>query len=347
MHGVAADDGDAGALALAAGTRRRAARHHRVRRTAASSASGAASCPRSSSTAPRGACSSRRAQLGLLDPDWTPEASVAAAARSTSTAPRTGRSPGRWRSGRSCCSTPAPRSRSRSGPAAPAPPGGRRPLRGRPAHVHGLLLLPQPRPAQPPRPRPRHRGPERRRGAAGRAPGRRVVHEPGCAVLGEDRSGFRGGGRGRPERRRLRGRSSATSPASSAGAPPARAATPKTCACPASRPSCSTSSWPRGRPSSWSSSPAARTRSASVEGRAAGLVQAFMPGEEGGAALAGVLTGRVCPGGKLPVQIPRHPGGQPGTYLQPTLGAANTGRAISTPRRCSLSGTARRTPPSR
>ncbi|MDY7086817.1 MAG: glycoside hydrolase family 3 N-terminal domain-containing protein [Actinomycetota bacterium] len=59
--------------------------------------------------------------------------------------------------------------------------------------------------------------------------------------------------------------------------------------------------------------------------RTAGLVQAFMPGEEGGAAIAGVLTGRVNPGGKLPVQIPRHPGGQPGTYLQPALGAENTG----------------------
>jgi beta-xylosidase len=59
--------------------------------------------------------------------------------------------------------------------------------------------------------------------------------------------------------------------------------------------------------------------------RAAGLVQAFMPGEEGGSAIAGVLSGRVQPGGKLPVQIPRHAGGQPGTYLQPALGAANTG----------------------
>jgi len=55
-------------------------------------------------------------------------------------------------------------------------------------------------------------------------------------------------------------------------------------------------------------------------GRAAGLVQAFMPGEEGGAAMAGVLSGRVVPGGKLPVQVPRSPGGQPTTYLQPPLG---------------------------
>ncbi len=59
-----------------------------------------------------------------------------------------------------------------------------------------------------------------------------------------------------------------------------------------------------------------------VHPRAAGLVQAFMPGEEGGAAIAGVLSGRVQPGGKLPVQIPRLPGGQPGTYLQPPLGVA-------------------------
>ena len=62
-----------------------------------------------------------------------------------------------------------------------------------------------------------------------------------------------------------------------------------------------------------------------VHGRAAGLVQAFMPGEEGGQAIAGVLSGRVQPGGRLPVQIPRHPGGQPGTYLQPPLGAENAG----------------------
>ena len=62
-----------------------------------------------------------------------------------------------------------------------------------------------------------------------------------------------------------------------------------------------------------------------MHGRAAGLVQAFMPGQEGGSAIAGVLSGRIQPGGKLPVQIPRHPGAQPGTYLQPPLGAENSG----------------------
>jgi len=62
-----------------------------------------------------------------------------------------------------------------------------------------------------------------------------------------------------------------------------------------------------------------------VAGRAAGLVQAFLPGEEGAAAIAGVLSGRIQPSGRLPVQIPKLSGGQPGTYLQPALGADNIG----------------------
>lgn len=66
-----------------------------------------------------------------------------------------------------------------------------------------------------------------------------------------------------------------------------------------------------------------------IVGRAAGLVQAFLPGEEGGPALAGVLSGRVQPTGKLPVQIPRRPGAQPSTYLQPPLGGEE-GAGITT-----------------
>lgn len=59
--------------------------------------------------------------------------------------------------------------------------------------------------------------------------------------------------------------------------------------------------------------------------RAAAVVQAFFPGEEGGPALAGVLSGRLTPSGKLPVQIPRTPGGQPGTYLHAPLGGNTQG----------------------
>lgn len=52
----------------------------------------------------------------------------------------------------------------------------------------------------------------------------------------------------------------------------------------------------------------------------AAVVQAFFPGEEGAGAVAGVLSGRVNPSGKLPVQVPRGSGGQPTTYLHPPLG---------------------------
>ena len=37
-----------------------------------------------------------------------------------------------------------------------------------------------------------------------------------------------------------------------------------------------------------------------------------------------LFRSRVVPGGKLPVQIPRHVGGQPGTYLQPALGSVES-----------------------
>ncbi|MDQ0375868.1 beta-glucosidase [Cellulomonas humilata] len=54
--------------------------------------------------------------------------------------------------------------------------------------------------------------------------------------------------------------------------------------------------------------------------RCAAVVQAFFPGEEGGTAVAGVLSGRVNPSGHLPVSMPRSAGAQPFTYLHPQLG---------------------------
>jgi beta-xylosidase len=55
----------------------------------------------------------------------------------------------------------------------------------------------------------------------------------------------------------------------------------------------------------------------------AAIVQSFFPGEEGTHAIAGVLSGRVNPSGRLPVSVPRHSGSQPATYLGARLAHAS------------------------
>jgi beta-glucosidase-like glycosyl hydrolase len=50
------------------------------------------------------------------------------------------------------------------------------------------------------------------------------------------------------------------------------------------------------------------------------VLQAFFPGEGGGLAVADVVTGRVNPSGRLPVSMPRSAGAQPYSYLHPVLG---------------------------
>jgi len=56
-----------------------------------------------------------------------------------------------------------------------------------------------------------------------------------------------------------------------------------------------------------------------VAGDLAAAVQAFFPGEEGAGAIAGVLSGRVVPSGKLPIQMPSSRAAQPATYLSAPL----------------------------
>jgi beta-glucosidase-like glycosyl hydrolase len=64
----------------------------------------------------------------------------------------------------------------------------------------------------------------------------------------------------------------------------------------------------------------------------AAVLQAFFPGEEGGTALAGVLSGRVNPSGRLSVTMPRSAGAQPYSYLHPMLGGpSEVTSADSTP----------------
>jgi beta-xylosidase len=65
-----------------------------------------------------------------------------------------------------------------------------------------------------------------------------------------------------------------------------------------------------------------------VAGQLGAVVQAFFPGEEGGSAIAGVLSGRVVPSGRLPVEMPREPGGQPSSYLHARLAGPHAGSSV-------------------
>ncbi len=65
-----------------------------------------------------------------------------------------------------------------------------------------------------------------------------------------------------------------------------------------------------------------------VAGRLAGIVQAFFPGEEGGKAIAGVLSGRIVPSGKLPVEMPGPDAVQPSSYLRSRLAGPHSGSSV-------------------
>ena len=318
MHRVAADAGGAGALALAAGIDVELPDTigygdgliERVRR---------GEVPEELVDRAARRLLRQKAELGLLDPDWTPEASVADAGVDLD--PPANRALAREMAERSVVLLDAADRLPLLGPGRPAL---RRvaavgPCAADPRTFMGCYAFPN-------HVLPRHPGlglgievPTAVDALRAELPGVEVAYEQGCAVQGDDRSGFAAAvaaardadlcvayvgdlaglfGRGTSgegcdaEDLRLPGQQADLLAELLATGTPLVVVVVS------------------GRPYALGE----------LAGRAA-LVQAFMPGEEGGAAVAGVLSGRVQPGGKLPVQIPRRPGGQPSTYLQPPLGS--------------------------
>jgi beta-xylosidase len=264
----------------------------------------------------------QKVRLGLLDPDWTPEGSVAGAAAVDLDSPAN-RALAREMAERSVVLLDAGSALPLLGDGRPAP---RRvavvgPCASDPHVLMGCYAFPNHLLPRYPRLGLGIEVPTVVDAVAAELPGVEVVHQQGCAVLGTDRSGFGAAVDAARESDLCvavvgdlaglfgHGSSGEGCDAEDLRLPGVQAdlleellgtGTPVVVVVVSGRP------YALGE----------------VHGRAAGLVQAFFPGEEGASAIAGVLSGRVQPSGKLPVQIPRRPGGQPGTYLQPPLGSS-------------------------
>ncbi|WP_327584021.1 glycoside hydrolase family 3 C-terminal domain-containing protein [Nonomuraea sp. NBC_00507] len=263
----------------------------------------------------------QKVQLGLLDPDWTPERSVAGAAAVDLDSPGN-RALARELAERSIVLLDA-------GDALPLRPGLRRvavvgPCADEPRTFMGCYSYPN-------HVLTRHPGlglgveaPSLLDALRAELPDAEIVHERGCDVRGEDRSGFA------PAAAAVRGADLCVVAVGDLAGMFGHGTSGEGCDAddlrlPGVQEDLLTELAATGTPVVVvvvSGRPYALGEAHEL---AAGLVQAFMPGEEGGAAIAGVLSGRIQPSGKLPVQIPRGHGGQPGTYLQPPLGADSQG----------------------
>ena len=291
----------------------------------------------------------QKVQLGLLDADWTPEGSVGDALTRSRlggqprTCPGDGREVGRAARRRHG----APTARGRA-PGAPKRGRGGAVFR-RPAHVHGVLRVPQPRVAALPGCGPRRGGADRVSTHCGPSSRTSTWFTKKAARCREPTGRASPQRSPPPVRQTCVSPSSGTSPACSDSAPRAKAATPRTSGSRACRPTCSPSSWRRARRWSSSLSPDVPTRSGDVHGRAAGLVQAFMPGEEGGVGHRGRPLGS-GPARRQAARADPEARRRAAEHLPPAGTRRRRERRHqqrSTRRRCSRSATARRTPPSR
>ena len=257
----------------------------------------------------------------------------------------TGRSPARWPSGPSCCSTPGPRCRWRRRPAQAWPWSGRAP--SDPRTFMGCYAFPN-------HVLPRYPGrglgievPTVVDALRAELPDAEIVHE----------RGLRGGQR-RPVRLRRRASprpgtrtcawsSSATWPGCSATASSGEGCDAEDLRLPGVQADLVDELLDTGTPVVVVVVSGRPYALGEVHGRAAGLVQAFMPGEEGGAAIAGVLSRPDQPGRQAAGADPAGPGRAAGHLPAAAARRARApGSAPWTPRRCSRSGTAPRTPPS-
>ena len=173
-----------------------------------------------------------------------------------------------------------------------------------------------------------------------------VVHQVGCAVTGDDRAGFAAAAGPPPWTQTCVSRSSVTRPGCSVGAPPVRAATPRTCDCPAFRPICSTRcSTPARRWWSWSS-PVARTRSVRCRAAPPAWCRRSCRGRR-----AVRPSPASCPGGSSPAvgcpsRSPAIRADSRARTCSRRWGPSTPGPVVSTPPRCSRSATGGPTPAS-
>ena len=338
------DLGEAAGAALAAGIDVELPTVQAVRRAAARGGRRRARSPRTLVDRALRRVLRQKAELGLLDPDWTRAAGARRRRRLGRTLrgtvdldpPRTARWPAGSPSSRSCCC--ATTACCRCGRHRRASPWSAR--RRRPARDARLLLLPHPRRRAPPR---RRRSgieiPTLLEALRAEFPDAEIASRGGTGVDGGDDRRHRRGRRARPAPT-CASPCSATGPGCSAAAPRGEGCDAADLRLPGVQAELLDALLATGTPVVACCSPAARTRSAPRPDGAAAVVQAFFPGEEGaprGRRRAHRPGQPVRPAAGQRARRPRRPAVAP-TSRRRSAGAATC--RTSTRPRCSRSATA-------